>query len=194
MSWKRLFDIVFAAVGLVTFGWLILICWLVATADTCSNGLFAQVRVGRHGRLFRVFKIKTMRSSSNYNTTITLSCDPRITKSGSFLRRSKLDELPQLWNVLVGDMSFVGPRPDVPGYADRLDINVQTILLSVRPGITGPASLAYRNEESILATQVDPKAYNDEIIYPNKVIMNLEYIKNWSFSKDLTYIIKTIFG
>ena len=194
MAWKRLFDIVFATFGLVTLGWLILICWLVATIDTRSNGFFAQVRVGRQGRHFRVFKIKTMRTSPRYNTTITLSCDPRITRSGAFLRRTKLDELPQLWNVFVGNMSFVGPRPDVPGYADRLDMNVQSILLSVRPGITGPASLAYRNEESILSTQVDPKAYNDEIIYPNKVIINLEYIKNWSFSNDLIYIIKTIFG
>lgn len=170
-----------------------MICWLIATADTRSNGLFAQVRVGRHGKLFRVLKIKTMRTSFTHNTTITQANDPRITRSGVFLRRSKLDELPQLWNVLVGDMSFVGPRPDVPGYADNLDPEIQRVLLSVRPGITGPASLVYRNEESILATQLDPERYNNEIIYPDKTKINLHYIANYSFISDIKYIMQTLF-
>lgn len=191
---KRIFDLVMALIGLVALSWLILICWLIASAETRSNGLFKQTRVGRHGKLFTVFKIKTMRPSAVYNTTITQSLDPRITRSGAFFRKTKLDELPQLWNVLTGDMSFVGPRPDVPGYADQLDEKVQRVLLSVRPGITGPASLAYRNEEELLAAQSDPKRYNDEVIYPDKVRINLDYIANWRFGADINYILKTIFG
>lgn len=191
---KRIFDLFMAFVGLLALSWLILICWLVATAETRSNGMFMQTRVGRHGKLFRAFKIKTMRPSAVYNTTITQSRDPRITRSGAFFRKTKLDELPQLWNLLVGDMSFVGRRPDVPGYADQLDEKVQRVLLSLRPGITGPASLAYRNEEELLAGQSDPKRYNDEVIYPDKVRINLDYIAKWRFCADIKYILTTIFG
>lgn len=190
---KRSFDLVASFVGLIVFSWLILICWLIASVETRSNGIFMQTRVGRYGQYFKVLKIKTMRPIADYNTTITQSRDPRITRSGAFFRKTKLDELPQLWNVLVGDMSFVGPRPDVPGYADRLEEEVQSVLLSVRPGITGPASLAYRNEEELLAAQSDPKRYNDEVIYPNKVRINLDYITNWRFNTDIKCIFKTIF-
>lgn len=191
---KRFFDFFAAFVGLIIFSWLILICWLIASLETRSNGFFMQTRVGRHGQHFKVLKIRTMRTVAEYTTTITQSRDPRITRSGAFFRKTKLDELPQLWNVLVGDMSFVGPRPDVPGYADRLEKEVQSVLLSVRPGITGPASLVYRNEEELLAAQSDPKRYNDELIYPDKVRINLNYINNWRFLTDIKYIIKTIFG
>jgi lipopolysaccharide/colanic/teichoic acid biosynthesis glycosyltransferase len=135
-----------------------------------------------------------MRPSALVQTTITQTHDPRITKSGAFFRKMKLDELPQLWNVLVGDMSFVGPRPDVPGYADQLPKETQAILLSVRPGITGPASLAFRNEEDLLATQENPKQYNDEVIYPEKVRINLDYIAKWTFMGDIKYIWQTILG
>ena len=127
------------------------------------------------------------------DTTITSSNDVRITKSGAFFRKTKIDELPQLWNVLIGQMSFVGPRPDVPGYADRLQGKDRRVL-SVRPGITGPAQLAYRDEEDILADQNDPVKYNDEVIWPDKVKINLDYVKNYSFFKDLYYIWKTIIG
>ena len=173
--------------------WLIALTWLIATLDTRSNGLFTQKRVGKDGRLFTVVKLKTMRPTRAPGTTITQSHDPRITPFGRFFRKTKLDELPQLWNVLKGDMSFVGPRPDVPGYADRLEGEAR-LLLSVRPGITGPATLAYRDEEAILAVQRDPERYNDEVIYPDKVRINLEYIRNWSLMGDLRYIWQTVMG
>ena len=190
---KRGFDLSGAALGLALTFWLIALTWLVATLDTRSNGFFTQKRVGKDGRLFTVVKLKTMRPTRAPGTTITQSYDPRITRLGRFFRKTKLDELPQLWNVLRGDMSFVGPRPDVPGYADRLE-GEERLLLSVRPGITGPATLAYRDEEAILAAQPDPERYNDEVIYPDKVRINLEYIRNWSLMGDLRYIWQTVMG
>ena len=134
-----------------------------------------------------------MRKVPNFNTTVTSSNDIRITKIGAFFRKTKIDELPQLWNVLLGNMSFVGPRPDVPGYADKLK-DEDKIVLSVRPGITGPAQLAYKDEEQILAKQEDPKKYNDEVIWPDKVKINRNYVINYSFFKDIYYIWKTIVG
>ena len=119
--------------------------------------------------------------------------DPRLIRPGKFLRKTSLDELPQLWNVLRGDMSLVGPRPDVPGYADRLQ-GKDRVILSVRPGITGPAQLAYRGEEDILVFKNDPVKYNDEVIWPDKVRINREYIEDYSFFKDIYYIWKTIVG
>lgn len=191
---KRLLDVLGAALGLLSLSWFIAIVWLLATIDTGANGFFTQKRVGRHGKLFMVVKIRTMRLDIDYPTNVTRANDPRITRLGAFFRRTKIDELPQLWNVLVGDMSFVGPRPDVPGYADRLQGRQRDLLLSVRPGITGPATLAYRNEEHLLAQQPDPQRYNDEVIYPDKVRINLDYIQNWRFQDDIPYIWKTIFG
>ncbi len=189
---KRLFDIVFSFIGLF-FTWpVILIAWLVASIETRSNGFFLQKRVGKDGKLFTIIKVKTM-YTNNKGNSVTTANDERITKSGRFFRKYKIDELPQLINVLKGDMSFVGPRPDVPGYADKLE-GEDRIILSVRPGITGPATLKYRNEEEILAGVDDPKKYNDDVIWPDKVKINKEYIKNWSFKKDLEYIIKTIKG
>lgn len=191
---KRAFDFVFSLIGLMITWWVILITWFLAAIDTNANGFFIQNRVGRYGRSFGVIKIRTMRLDVLHRTNITQADDPRVTRLGAFLRRTKIDELPQLWNVLIGDMSFVGPRPDVPGYADRLEGHEKNLLLSVRPGITGPATLAYRNEEQLLVTQADPQRYNDEVIYPDKVRINLEYIRNWRFSKDVRYIFQTIFG
>ena len=188
---KRTFDVFFAVIGLALSWWLILLAWLAATIDTRSNGLFFQVRVGRNGRLFRVVKIKTMRPSSEVITTVTKRGDPRITRLGAFLRISKIDELPQLWNVLCGHMSFVGPRPDVPGFADQLEGEGKAIL-SIRPGITGPATLTYRKEEELLAQQDDPEAYNREVIWPDKVRINLDYIRNWSLIGDIRYIFYTV--
>lgn len=193
MTIKRIFDVIAALIGLTVFSWLILICWLIASVETRSNGFFIQNRVGLNGKLFKILKIKTMRPNAMHSTSITHSLDPRITRSGALFRKTKLDELPQLWNVLVGDMSFVGPRPDVPGYADQLEDKVRSVLLSVRPGITGPASLAYRNEEQLLAAQKDPVRFNDEVIYPEKVKINLKYINNWRFGADIKYILLTIF-
>ncbi len=124
--------------------------------------------------------------------TITASSDIRITHLGKYLRKYKLDELPQLWNVFTGKMSFVGPRPDVPGYADCLEGENKKIL-ELRPGITGPASIYFRNEEELLAKAINPQVYNDEVIWPQKVKINLRYIENWSFWKDIGFILITIF-
>ena len=190
---KRSFDIVVSFLGLTFSWWLIFIAWIIATFETRSNGFFIQKRVGKDGKIFNVIKIKTMKKVEGVDTTITSSNDVRITKSGKFFRDTKIDELPQLINVLIGDMSFVGPRPDVPGYADKLE-GEDRIVLSIRPGITGPASLIYKIVEEILASQNDPKWYNDKIIWPDKVRINKEYIKNWSLKTDIEYIIKTVTG
>jgi lipopolysaccharide/colanic/teichoic acid biosynthesis glycosyltransferase len=190
---KRGFDFCVAIVGVSATGWLILVAWLAASIDTRSNGLFIQKRVGRRGRIFRVLKIRTMRPVQGVETVVTTDQDPRITPLGRFWRKTKIDELPQLINVLKGDMSFVGPRPDVPGFADR-SVGEERLLLSIRPGITGPATLKYRNEEQILMEVDDPEKYNREVIFPDKVRINLKYIREYSFWKDLKYIWKTVFG
>jgi len=190
---KRIFDIVFSLFGIVLTFWIMLIAFIVASIESKSFGIFTQKRVGKDGKLFRVFKIKTMKPLVGVDTTITTSNDMRITKSGKFFRDTKIDELPQLFNVLFGSMSFVGPRPDVEGYADELEGKDREIL-TVRPGITGPASLKYKNEEEILAKQSNPKEYNDQVIWVDKVAINLTYIKEWSFKKDIQYIIKTVIG
>jgi lipopolysaccharide/colanic/teichoic acid biosynthesis glycosyltransferase len=190
---KRTFDILLALLGLFLTGWIILVAFLIASIETKSLGLFIQKRVGRDGKLFNVFKIKTMRAIEGIEHTYTTSLDPRITKSGKFFRETKIDELPQFFNVLFGNMSFVGPRPDVEGYADKLE-GEDRVILTVRPGITGPASIKYRKEEELLAQQKNPQAYNDEIIWRDKVHINKEYVKNWTFQKDIFYIIQTVTG
>lgn len=189
---KRTFDLVLSFIGLFLCWWIILIAFISAAIDTRSNGFFIQRRVGRDGHLFSIIKIKTMTSNYRITTTITTSNDSRITRLGSFFRKTKIDELPQLWNVFIGDMSFVGPRPDVPGFADIL-INSNKLILSVRPGITGPATLFFRNEEALLAKQKDPETYNRDIIFPKKICLNLDYIQNWSLKLDIKYIIQTLF-
>jgi len=189
---KRLFDLTLAVVGLALSWPIILLAWLVASIETRSNGLFVQERIGEGGKPFLIYKIRTMYPDQK-GSTITTAQDARITKSGKIFRRYKIDELPQLINILKGDMSFVGPRPDVPGYADRLE-GEDRIILSIKPGITGPASIKYKNEEEILAKVENPKEYNDNVIWPDKVRINKEYIKNWSLKKDISYILKTFKG
>jgi len=190
---KRSFDIVFSIVGIGLTWWLMFVAWLIATIETKSNGLFMQKRIGREGRSFWVFKIKTMKAVDCIDTTVTTSTDRRITQSGLFFRKTKIDELPQLFNVLLGSMSFVGPRPDVSGFADKLE-GKDRVILEICPGITGPASLKYKDEEEILAKQKDPERYNKEVIWPDKVEINKTYIKEWSLKKDIGYIMKTILG
>jgi lipopolysaccharide/colanic/teichoic acid biosynthesis glycosyltransferase len=190
---KRVFDLFFSSFGLLIAWWLILAAWLAASFDTRSNGFFFQKRVGRNGKVFRVVKIKTMSPDVDFDTTVTRRGDPRITPLGAFFRRTKIDELPQLWNVFLGDMSFAGPRPDVLGFADTLQ-GEERAMLSLRPGITGPATLKYRNEEELLSKQIDPESYNREIIWPDKVRINLEYINNWSLRQDIRYIFETVFN
>jgi len=188
---KRLFDIFFSLLGLILLGWLILISALIAWVDTGRNGFFVQKRVGQYGEIFSVIKIRTMKQSSDISTTVTTSNDSRITRTGQFFRKMKIDELPQLFNVLSGQMSFVGPRPDVPGFADKLQGD-EKLVLSLKPGITGPATLKYRNEETLLASQSDPEKYNREVIFPDKVRINIEYMNSYTFINDIKYIIKTI--
>ena len=190
---KEIFDFIFALVGLLIVFPIIVMAWIIATIETRSNGFFIQVRVGKNGKLFSLVKIKTMKKIEGMSTTITSSNDIRITHSGSFFRKTKIDELPQLWNVLVGQMSFVGPRPDVPGYADKLK-GGDRIILTVRPGISGPAQLFYKDEEKLLANQDNPVRYNDEVIWPNKVRINRGYVEHYSFLNDICYIWKTIVG
>jgi lipopolysaccharide/colanic/teichoic acid biosynthesis glycosyltransferase len=190
---KRAFDMALSVIGIALSWWLILLSWIIASIETRSNGLFMQKRIGWNGKPFKVFKIKTMKPIQGMKSTVTTENDSRITKSGAFLRKMKIDELPQLFNVLFGQMSFVGPRPDVPGFADKLE-GEDRIILSVRPGITGPASLKYKDEERILAGQKDPERYNREVIWPDKVRINKVYIREWSMQKDIQYLIKTITG
>ena len=153
--------------------------------------IFKQKRVGKDGKLFTMYKFRTM-AMEHGGSSISVAGESRITPLGAVLRKYKLDELPELWNVLVGNMSFVGPRPDVPGYADHLR-GEERLILKLRPGITGPASLKYANEETILAYVVDPVRYNDEIIFPDKVKINLDYYYNHTFFGDIRLILQTIF-
>lgn len=190
---KRAFDLIFSLLGLILTFWIIILAFIIATIDTKNNGFFTQIRIGRKGKPFKVIKIRTMKEVNTINTTITSSNDIRITKMGRIFRKTKIDELPQLINVLLGHMSFVGPRPDVPGFADRLT-GEDRIILEVRPGITGPATLKYRNEEDVLSKVDDPEKYNKEVIFPDKVNINKEYIKNYTFFNDIKIIIETIFG
>jgi len=190
---KRVFDIILSIISIVLTWWIMLFAWIIASVETRSNGFFRQKRVGKEGQLFYVYKIKTMKPIVGIETSVTVSGDSRITASGAFFRKTKIDELPQLFNVLWGTMSFVGPRPDVVGFADTLE-KEDRIILSLRPGITGPASLVYKNEEIILEKQKDPENYNREVIWPDKVKINKKYIHEWSLKKDILYIIKTITG
>ena len=188
---KRCFDFALSVAGLFLFGIPMagvgLLIWLVDGWPV----LFRQKRVGQNGELFTIYKFRTMTNRPAAGTSITVAGDARVTTFGKWLRRFKLDELPQLLNVLKGDMSFVGPRPDVPGYLDRLQ-GEEARLRELRPGITGPASLAFRNEEDLLAKAPDPVAFNDRVLFPEKVRLNLEYMKRISFSLDFGYILKTV--
>jgi len=188
---KRIFDLFFSLLGLVFFIIPILILMLFAAFSTKKFGLFSQVRVGANGKLFKIYKIRTMKVHIPKEDFITLKNDDRITPFGKFLRSYKLDELPQVFNVIFGDMSLVGPRPDVSGYADKLKGN-DRIILTVKPGITGPATLKFKDEEDLLSKQNNPKKYNDEVIWPEKVKLNRQYIEEWSLINDIKYIVKTI--
>ena len=154
--------------------------------------LFRQKRVGKDGKLFSLIKFRSM-TVHHGGSTVSVAGESRITPLGAKLRRYKLDELPELWNVLKADMSFVGPRPDVPGYADALT-GEDREMLQLRPGITGPATLKYRNEEEILASVEDPQKYNDEVIFPDKVRINRYYLHHYSFWMDIRMMVATVLG
>ena len=192
ISIKRLFDIVASLCGIILLWPLLIIVAVLIKIKMPGPVFFTQKRVGQYGELFTMVKLRTMKINHEGNS-ISVKGESRITPLGAKLRKYKLDELPGLWNVLKGDMSFVGPRPDVPGYADKLQGEDRKILL-LKPGITGPASMKYANEEEILAQQEDPVKYNDEVIYPDKVRINLEYLEHQSFLLDLKIIIYTVLG
>jgi lipopolysaccharide/colanic/teichoic acid biosynthesis glycosyltransferase len=188
---KRIFDVVVSIMMLiVAIPIMIAIALLIAIEMPDEPILFRQDRIGQYGKTFRIVKFRTM-VSKNKGSTITVVNDERVTRLGRILRRYKLDELPELWNVLKGDMSLVGPRPDVPGYADKLEGEDRRILL-LKPGLTGPATLKYRNEEELLAKQADPIRYNDEVIWKDKVKINLQYYYNHSLFGDIKIILNTV--
>ncbi|MDH5571955.1 MAG: sugar transferase [Gammaproteobacteria bacterium] len=189
---KRSMDILLAVFGMIAVGWLIALCWLLASLDTRRNGFFTQQRVGKNGVIFNIIKIRTMRPVTGIDTMVTCRDDPRITRIGKLMRRFKLDELPQIINVLLGHMSFVGPRPDVAGYADNL-IGEDRIVVTIRPGITGLATLAFRNEEDLLNQSSDPESYNRNVLFPAKVKINRYYIEHYSLLMDLHCILATLF-
>ena len=190
---KSLFDRTASFFGLLFLSPILLVVAILIRIKMPDGPvIFTQRRVGQHGRLFTMYKFRSM-TVGHGGSSVSVAGESRITLLGAKLRKYKLDELPELWNVLVGDMSFVGPRPDVPGYADKLMSDDRRMLWR-KPGITGPASLKYRNEEELLAGQADPQKYNDEVLFPDKVRINIEYLDNWSFWYDIKIIVYTVFG
>lgn len=187
---KRAFDIAASLTGLIVLSPLMLAIAVAIVAGSGFPVLFSQDRVGLGGRTFRIRKFRTMRMVAG--PAITASGDRRITRVGAFLRRTKLDELPQLWNILVGEMSFVGPRPEVPDMFARYPETARERIVSVRPGITDLATLEYRHEEALLAGAVDPeKTYLDEIV-PKKIALYLEYLDRRSFGLDMAILGRTL--
>lgn len=191
---KHLFDKTAALFGIIILSPIILIIFIIHKIVMPGGSfIFKQERVGQFGVIFNIYKIRTMKNNvENNDNFVTTANDDRILPFGKWLRRTKLDEIVELVNVLKGDMSLVGPRPDVEGYADKLEGDDRKIL-ELRPGITGPASLKYINEEEILAKASNPKRYNDEVIFPDKVKINLEYYNNRTFWGDIRIILNTIF-
>lgn len=193
MKKKYLFDRIMAFVGLVVLSPVLFVVWILIRIKMPDGpAVFTQKRVGKGGKLFTMYKFRSM-SAHHSGSTVSVAGESRITPLGAKLRRYKLDELPELWNVFIGDMSFVGPRPDVPGYADKLEGDDRRVL-QLRPGITGPASLKYRDEEVLLAAQANPQEFNDKVIYPDKVRINLYYLDHYSFLADIKMIFATVLG
>ena len=204
---KYLFDRVVALIGLL-FLWpvLLIVAIMVKVKMPGGPAFFVQKRVGKGGKLFNCHKFRSMTVKHN-GSTVSVAGDSRITPFGATLRHYKLDELPGLWDVLIGNMSFVGPRPDVPGYADKLTGDDRDVL-KLRPGITGPATLKYRLEDEMIADYVAKKQaegdtrpmqeiateYNDQVIYPDKVRLNCYYYRHYSFVKDIQMIFCTVLG
>ncbi|MFD2916277.1 sugar transferase [Psychroserpens luteus] len=184
---KRIFDLTASLLLLPILIVPIIVLVIASTLDTIQFGVFTQVRIGQHAKPFKIFKIRTLKSEEHLLGHLNMSA----TRLGRFLRHYKLDELPQIFNVIIGEMSFVGPRPDIVGFADELR-GEDCIVLKVKPGITGPATLKYRNEEDILSKQPNPENYNRTIIWKDKVEINKKYVQNWSFYLDLSFLIKSL--
>ena len=189
---KYIFDRMMAFFGLLFLWPILLIVAILIKCQMPGPVLFVQPRVGRNGKVFQCHKFRSM-TVGHHGSSVSVAGEARITPLGAKLRRFKLDELPELWDVLIGNMSFVGPRPDVPGYADKLQ-GEDRIILTLRPGITGPATLKYRNEEELLATVENPQQYNDTVIYPDKVRINRFYAEHYSSIKDIQMIFCTVLG
>jgi lipopolysaccharide/colanic/teichoic acid biosynthesis glycosyltransferase len=185
---KRLFDLIFAVLLLPILILPLIILLVASTIDTGLFGIFYQQRIGQHGDRFTMYKLRTLKNEPHFLGHL----DKSASGFGKLLRKTKLDEFPQIINVLKGDMGFVGPRPDVSGFADLLT-GEDRIVLQVKPGITGPATIKYRDEEKLLRTHEDPEIFNQEVIWPDKVEINKKYVQNWSFSLDLRLLIKSIF-
>ena len=180
MNIKRLFDVILSLVGIFFASPLMIILYIISSIDTQSSGFFLQKRIGQKGKVFKIYKLRTMHARTH-----------RISVLGSFFRKYKLDEIPQLINILNGTMSFVGPRPDIPGYADKLTGDDRKIL-NLKPGVTGLASLKYRNEEYLLSKQTNPLEYNDQVIWPDKIQINKWYVENQTFLLDLKILWYTV--
>ena len=188
---KRIFDIVASGLGLLAFSPIFIILAIWIKLDSKGPIFYRQVRVGRHNKDFRIFKFRSMRVGSDKGSLVTIGGrDPRITRSGYFIRKFKFDELPQLINVFVGDMSLVGPRPEVRHYVDYWT-EEQMHVLDVRPGITDPASIKFRNENELLEKAEDPEKYYIEVIMQEKIKLYLEYVEKTSFWYDIKLIFKT---
>ena len=188
---KRLFDIVASGLGLIVLSPLFLILAIWIKLDSKGPVFYRQVRVGKDNKDFRIFKFRSMRVGSDKGSLVTIGGrDPRVTRSGYWIRKFKLDELPQLINVLIGDMSLVGPRPEVRHYVDYWTPR-QMHVLDVRPGITDPASIKFRNENELMEQADDPEKYYIEVIMQEKIKLYLEYVENHSFWGDIGLIFKT---
>lgn len=191
---KRLFDITASFFGIIILSPLLIFIGLWVGLSSKGGVFYKQIRVGKNNKDFKLYKFRSMRVNSDKQGLLTVgSKDSRITKAGYFIRKYKIDELPQLFNVLKGDMSFVGPRPEVRRYVD-LYSKEQMKVLSVRPGITDPASIKYRNENDILSSANNPEEYYIQYIMPDKLKINIDYINNRTFFKDIKIIFQTIFG
>ena len=189
---KRIFDLFFSIAGLIFFMPLFFIVSILVKLDSKGPVFFLQIRVGKDAKVFQIIKFRTMHDNNNSNSTISVFGDSRITSFGKFLRIFKIDELPELLNIFKGEMSFVGPRPDVPGYADKL-VGEDRKILMLKPGITSLASLKYSNEEKLLSKKDNPKYFNDNVIFPDKVRMNLKYYNNHNIWLDIKIIFATLF-
>lgn len=192
MLFKRTFDILASFFGLIILSPLLLVAGLLVRFSSEGPVLFRQERTGRHGIPFTIYKFRTM-FVDHGGSSVSVKGEKRITPIGAVLRKFKIDEFPELWNILIGDMSFVGPRPDMPEYAARLQ-GKQREILTVRPGLTSPASIKYAREEELLSLVPDPQKHFDEVIWPDKTRMNLEYLHERSFIGDIELIVRTLFS
>lgn len=189
---KRVFDLITSAIGLLLLSPVFAVIAVLVKSSSRGPILFRQQRVGKDGRLFRVLKFRSMVDGAEHKgKSITSNSDPRVTSLGLVLRKWKLDELPQLWNVLIGEMSLVGPRPEVPSYVVNYT-SEQRQVLKIRPGITDPASIRYRNEGGVLDQSDAPELLYREKILPEKLSLNIEYLKDISFTRDFSLVVATL--